>query len=344
MPIKQLITTTGGAISILEVLQTIFAIPQHQQDREREKIMDLAIDLTVTGTDPRLRLLRAYKKRLREAIEVAVAYVDKVVEEMPPSIELSAKAFSMDPQIKAYFASTQEFREEISNDQQIQTFAHQLVDAEDDYIYLGLAMEMAEKNIFVPSLVGEVVQREVARTAVNLSAHRFVDPCGSEKSLRRKIKERVFMDLVQCALTELSQTQHQKVELQQQRSILRAKLAQMQCHALGLEPFTQSIKHIDINYEKLETRLAETEESLKKITASIATLDEYLELIKVVMANPANYINVENASLRLTRMNLLATTRDEDPGEEIIFTFFTSSKGKKVVGRLIKYPRTELLN
>ena len=327
---------------MLELLRKIFASPQQSQDRERDKIIDLAIDLTITGTDPRLRSLRAYKKRLRAAIEVAVAYVDKVVEEMPPPIELSANAFAINPQINAYFASAQELRDEISNNQQLRTFARQLVETKDDYIYLGLAMEMAQKKIFVPALVGEVVQREVARTAVNFSGHRYVDPSSSEQKLRRKIKERVFMTLVECALEELTQTKQQKLVLQQQRSILRAKLAQLKCHALGLEPFTQSIKHIEIDYEKLETRLAETEESLEKITASVTTLDEYLELVKVVMANPTNYINVENTSLRLTRMNLLASKRDEDPGEEIIYTYFTSSSGKKVVGRLIKLPRIEL--
>lgn len=327
---------------MLELLRKIFASPQQSQDRERDKIIDLAIDLTITGTDPRLRSLRAYKKRLRAAIEVAVAYVDKVVEEMPPPIELSANAFAINPQINAYFASAQELRDEISNNQQLRTFARQLVETKDDYIYLGLAMEMAQKKIFVPALVGEVVQREVARTAVNFSGHRYVDPSSSEQKLRRKIKERVFMTLVECALEELTQTKQQKLVLQQQRSILRAKLAQLKCHALGLEPFTQSIKHIEIDYEKLETRLAETEESLEKITASVTTLDEYLELVKVVMANPTNYINVENTSLRLTRMNLLASKIDEDPGEEIIYTYFTSSSGKKVVGRLIKLPRIEL--
>ena len=307
-------------------------------------MIDLAIDLTVTGTDPRLRMLRAYKKRLRDAIEVAVEYVDKVIEGMPAPVEMSSKTFSLDPQINAYFASVQEFQHELSNNQLVQTFARHLENAKDEYVYLGLAMDMAKKNVFVPALKGEVVQRDVARTAVNFSGHRYVDPSHSEQSLRRKIKERVFMTLVQCALEELSGTKQQKIELQQQRNILRAKLAQLKSHALGLEPLTQSIEHGEVNYEKLKTKLAETESSLKKISASIATLDEYLEIIKAVMGNPARHIKVENTSLRITRMNLLASIEDEDPGEEIIYTYFASSDGKKAVGRLIKYPRIELLN
>ena len=330
-------------INILELLQHIFDSPHQQEDREREKIIDLAIDLTITGTDPRLRLLRAYKKRLRDAIQVAIAYVDNVIDAMPVPIELSPKAFAINPQIKAYFASAQEFQNELSNDQQVQTIARQLIDAQDEFVYIGLAMEIAKKTVFVPSLQGELIQREVARTAVNFSEHRYVDPCHSEQSLRRKIKERVFMTLVQCALEELSQIQQQKTELQQQRSIMRAKLAQIKSHALGLESFTHPVEHESLDYEKLEAKLTETEEKLKKISASIATLDEYLEIINGVMANPKDYVKVENTSVRITRMNLIAATTDEDSGDEIIYTRFESSVGKKAVGRLIKYPRMQLL-
>ena len=62
------------------------------------------------------------------------------------------------------------------------------------------------------------------------------------------------------------------------------------------------------------------------------------------MANPDNHVKVENTSISITRMNLLVSIEDEDPGEEIVYTCFESSEGKKVVGRLIKYPRTELFS
>ena len=290
-----------------------------------------------------MRLLRGYNKRLRDAIQIAIAYVDEVIDEMPAPLELSPKTFVINPQVKAYFASAQEFQNELSNDQQARIIARQLVDAQDEYVYLGLAMEVAKKTVFVPSLQGELIQREVARTAVNFSEHRYIDPSHSEQSLRRKIKKRVFMTLVQCALEELSQIQQQKTELQQQRSIMRAKLAQIKSHALGLEAFTQSIEHETLDYEKLHAKLTETEAKLKKISASIATLDEYLEIVNGVMAHPKNYVKVENTSVRITRMNLIAATTDEDPGEEIIFTRFESSVGENRVGRLIKYPRVQLL-
>ena len=329
---------------MLSLLQKIFSRSDKQHDDEYERIIDLAIDLTVDGTDPRLRAVRAYKKRLKESVEIAVKFVIEVVDAMHVPLEMSRSAFAADPQVNAFFASANELQQEISVNKQVREFIAGSVGNSDDYLYLGMAMTMAKKNVFAPVLKGEIVQQEVARTAVNFSEHRFVDPSDNEFSLRRKIKERVFMNLVQCALTELASIKYRKQELKNQRLLLRAKLRNLKHQALGLEPLTEVATHEKIGHEKLEARLAEIEHTLKETAASIETLDQHLEIVSGVMADPKNHIRVENSTVRITRMNFAASPTDEDPGDEIIYTHFETSKGKTVTGRLIKYPRAELLS
>ncbi len=318
---------------MLSLLQTIFASSHKHADDEYERIIDLAINMTVEGTDPRLKLIRSYKKRLRDSVEIAVKYVIEVVETMQTPLEMSRSAFAADAQVNAFFASANELEHEISINQSVREFVARSVGNSDDYLYLGMAMSLTE-----------IIQHDVARTAINFSEHRFVDPSDSELNLRRKIKQRVFMNLVQCALAELIKIKDRKQELESQRILLRAKLRNIKHQALGLEPLTDAITDENINREKLETELAEIERTLKETAASIETLDQYLEIISNVMANPKNHIRVENTAIRLNRMNFATSPNDEDPGEEIIYTDFESSEPKKIAGRLIKYPRAELLS
>jgi len=329
---------------MLSLLQSIFASSHKQHDDAYERIIDLAIDMTVEGTDPRLKVIRGYKKRLRDSVEIAVKYVIEVVEAMQAPMEMSRSAFATDPQVNAFFASANELEHEISINQSVREFIARPVITSDDYLYLGMAMTLAKKNVFVPVVKGEIVQQDVARTAVNFSGHRFVDPSDNELSLRRKIKERVFMTLVQCALAKLIRIKGQKQELENQRILLRAKLRNLKHQALGLEPLTDTITEENISHEKLVAKLAEIERTLKETAASIETLDQYLEIISAVMADPKKHIKVENTAIRLTRMNFAASPNDEDPGEEIIYTDFETSEARNIAGRLIKYPRTELLS
>ena len=82
---------------MLSLLQSIFASSHKQHDDEFERIIDLAIDMTVEGTDPRLKVIRSYKKRLRDSVEIAVKYVIEAVEAMQAPLEMSRSAFAADP-------------------------------------------------------------------------------------------------------------------------------------------------------------------------------------------------------------------------------------------------------
>ena len=95
--------------------------------------------------------------------------------------------------------------------------------------------------------------------------------------------------------------------------------------------------------EQLKEKLDEIENKLKESVTNIATLDQFLEIIGSVMADPEAYIRVENSSIQLTRMNLISSLKDEDPGEEIIYTTFKRNDEKDAIGRLLKVPYTELL-
>ncbi len=329
---------------MLKFFKAIFANPRQRRDRRIERIIDLALDKTVDGTDSRLRVARAYRKRLRDSIEVAVMYVHETVEAMPPPIEMSRRTFAADPQAHAFFGSATDLQRAVSLDPTVRAFLAGPASYTGEYLYLGLATTMVKKKMFAPVLKGNAIQHDVARTVVNFTEPRLFTPTDSEETLRWQIKERVFTTLVECALARLAGIRDHKKELEKHRILLRAKLKTMKKHALGLEPLTQSKPDRVPNRAGLESTLVEIEAALSKTGASIKTLDDTLDLVNGVMAEPETHVKIVNSSIRLTRMNFVAKLEDDEPSAEIVYTDFETSDARKVAGRLITFPRSELLN
>ena len=70
-------------------------------ERIDEQDIERAIGIIVDETDPRLRLVRGYRKKLRKPVIRSLVYVDKLVTRIPGPFEISRKAFGSNPQVNA---------------------------------------------------------------------------------------------------------------------------------------------------------------------------------------------------------------------------------------------------
>ena len=325
---------------MLNIIKNFFSNNSNLEDDQSIQLVEHAIDLTVDGTDPRLHQLSGYRKKLRHSVKIAMQFVNEIVEEMHPPLEISRNHYVADPQVRAFFGSASDIDGLFKNSRELNEYLYHTV-TNDEFIYLGMAMNLSIKNVLARKVVNGILKTDVKRTAVNFSDNRLVDPSESEASLREKIKERVFMALVQSSLMKLISVKDQKHELEEQRSLLNAKLRNYKKQALGIEPRMDSSEDNSISIETLRTELAEIENSLKHLSTNILTLDEYLEIINNVMENASSYIKAENSSIRVTKMNFAATENDDEPSEDIFYTNFETIE-RKVAGRLIKVARNEI--
>lgn len=325
---------------MLNSILKLFSFTSEPIEEELKLLIEQSIELTVKGTDPRLSQVSGYKKKLQNSVKAALEYIDDIVEAMHSPLEIGRRQFASDPQVHAFFGSANDIAGMIKRDRDIKNHLYKSV-SEDGYIYLGMATRVETKNVLARKLVNGIVKKDVKRTAVNFSGHRFVDPSNNENELRKKIKERVFMTLIQASLVNLIKIKDLKHDLEEQKSLLNSKLRNYKKQALGLEPINYSENKNNIGLDELKTELAEIEKKLAHMSTNIVTLDQYIEIINEVMNNPGEYLIVNNSSIRMTRMNYTATLKDEDTGENIIFTDFQANQNR-VIGRLIKISRDEL--
>ena len=66
-----------------------------------EQDIERAIDIVVEQTDPRLRFVRGFRRKLRKPVIRSLVYVDDLVTRIPGPFEISRKAYGSDPQVNA---------------------------------------------------------------------------------------------------------------------------------------------------------------------------------------------------------------------------------------------------
>ena len=272
---------------MFKIIRNIFSSSNDITNSELEQSIDKAIILTIQGTDPRLSQISGYKKKLRNSIKNALLYIDNIVEQMHSPLEISRQQYAANSQVNAFFGAASDIKDLFQHDREIKNYLYKSI-SDDDFIYLGMAMSLTKRNVLASKQVAGIIKKDVKRTAVSFSEHRLVDPSDSEKNLRNKIKERVFMTLIQASLVKLVGIKDQKHELEEQRSLLKAKLRNYKKQALGLETGIHSSTDEKISFDKLNSELSEIEANLKHISTNIVTLDQYIDVIKEVMENPSN--------------------------------------------------------
>jgi hypothetical protein len=223
---------------MLHLFKSVFGTVEKKPSRYDDAIIDLATEKLVDGTDSRLRLVRGYKRKLRDCVERSVTFVDETVEGLPPPLAIDPHAVALDGQVRAW-GTLQTLREVFSLSQPVRKFVAEPQNASLSHLFAVMRTTISEKTVFVPQLRGDAIHKEVRRTAFNFTDHMIVAPAATEQALRLEVKERAYMNLVERSLGRLVAIKVRKGELEKQRALLRSKLRTLESRQLGMEPFAR---------------------------------------------------------------------------------------------------------
>ena len=189
---------------MLERIKLLFHKASSRDDQPDESVIVAAIERVVDGTDPRLRLIGGYRRKLRKAVTRALAYTHRLVETIPPPVEMGRKTFVKDPHVYAFFASVERLQEVFSHSIPLTEFFQHPENTALNECYAFLVMEKEEKRVFGVELEGEIVKRDVPRIAINFSGHRLIAPGATEAATRQELRERAFNHLCRVCAREYS--------------------------------------------------------------------------------------------------------------------------------------------
>lgn len=314
---------------MLRFLSSLFTTPAQRAGGLDEALIEKAIERAVDGTDRRVQAIGQYRKRLRQPVELAVTHVISLVDALPSPVEISPRAFGVDPRLRAFFVSPDHVREVLGGFKTIRDYLLDLAGPAPEQIYGLLSMAMEERKVFGVELVGDTLRRDVAQITVNFFNHRYLGPASNELDTRRELKKRAFDFLLEKALERIASECSKRRELDHQRFLLKQKLATMKSGNWGLNAMMSDLERQRPDLAVLEAEIEVIDGELGQFHTDNLSLDESLACIVDTLSHPADWLASREISLRLDSMGIKIQDSSSAASREIALTEIYSGTGER---------------
>ena len=305
-----------------------------------EQDVEKAIDIILEETDPRLRLVSGYRRKLRKPVIRSLVYINRLVTRIPGAFEVNRKSFGANPQVNALFGSFDDIDDLVSQSRVLKDYFAENPDS--DEAYATLVMRRVDKKVLGMELGGDIVRRDVAQVAVNFSGHRL-GICGtSEAELRHMLIWRGIHNLAITALENITQLKMKTTELQKQSILLKIKLRDLQAQHRGLDALTASEADDVLDAQALSRELEDTERQLSEAQPQLGTLDDYLAQVRRVFNHPSLYLRVKADSVRVDRMGIKVEDEKSSRGAEVHSASITIGRNPPLAGILAVFNREDM--
>lgn len=327
-PISRLLHTARGWMSQRRAAR--------HSAREREAAITEAIEAVIAGTEPKLRALNGYEKRLAPAVERTLDYIDDLIEQLPPPIELSRESWQRHPHINAFFATVTDLPLFLSRVEALRDFFERRPHATQAYAILTSIRD--EKRVFGISLEGGMVRRDVAQTSVGFREPRILSPTPTEEELRKEAKRCALKVYIGLVRKNLANSQDQRASLERERLILETQRRSL---------LDQKLKHgssfdTQVKIGSVEKKLAGNAAALKVLGGPRPNLEAMFEQVRDLLATPEQQINLAPAAFSVDRFGIKQEKEaSEIMANELSLLECTTPSTRKVI-TLVRCPRSEM--
>ena len=289
------------------------AAPEESHDPQAKAIVE-----RIVGLCPSLRLASNYASRLLPNVQHTIAYLDRLVDEIPPAREASAAAWANDPYIHALFATPDEVCRPFNRSHAMNTFFSDHPVADEAFAVLGMAID--ERHIFGVGQHGETTHTDIAQTTINFSDHQ-VRVCGeTEPVLRREIVLRIVDQLVLEGLGKIEAETERQGELERERALLKTRLMILERQGAGVRSLLGSDASSSYaEVARLQAQIEENDQALAQLGLKTEALERHFGVICDVLAAPDAHFYVLKSTYRLDRMNVVVEEGNTRPAHEIEF-------------------------
>jgi hypothetical protein len=317
---------------MFKLFENIFEPSRPKADRLPEDLLDAAVERAVDGTDPRLKMLPAYDRKLRGPVARAVQYVIRLVDELPAAEPLQAETLASNPALAAIFYSAEQLQRIVEHDTELKSF-RKLNPLNPGPVNALLLVNTTQKKTIGTALVDDKMRKDVVQTSVDFHDQRFMAPARIEAETRDLLKRRAFDHLLLVAMSRIARQGQQRQELQAHRAVMQSKLRLMtrsggfhHQHGHGLEEQAG----LQGKMEKIEQQLAALGPDEKVLPSNLAMVLEVLE-------NAKDHLWLDHTSLCLDRYYVLHS-KPERGAPAIEFMQLHGTDADTLIIRLVALP------
>ncbi len=295
-----------------------------------EPLITSAIERVVDGTDPWLRGLSGYRRKLRPAVVHAIDHVVALVDQHEDPLELSRERYAVDPFLRLAFLSAEQLEQLLRSDQSVS--ALRSTGTRDVWALLG--MECEQRRGFGVDLQGDTLVRDVPQTTVGMANHHLLDPSHDQAETRRRLRRRAFDHLLSLALARIAAVEDVREDLLRRRTLLQAKHDMLEGSGWG---FGAQGPEAPQQLEDVHRQLEEIDRQLLEFGGDDRYIEKHLEVVTDVLANAERQLWSEPLALIVDRMGIKRTTASNE-APELHLTELHNAAGRRLVIRLVKIP------
>jgi hypothetical protein len=308
------------------------------RDRRRNLALREAIDMVVAGTDPRIRELKGYGRKLRPAVERMLAYLEACGNWLTPPIELSAAAWNARPLLHMLFASGDALREVFGRSAELRAFFRNHPHGTEAFVGLGATRGQCRTSGPAPG--GAACPADVTQTVVQFTDHSVFGVSASEGELRAQVERRGFAFLVGEALERLVAEHTRRHGPEAGRQLLPLQLKALEHKQRAVDTLYDTPDTVDARIAELRAQLRDGQLALEAGDARMP-LDDCIAHIGAVLSRPELHLAEKRTSLCINRMNMKVDVAGE-PSEQVVFSEIVIGARAPRVVVLGRFPRSEL--
>ncbi|NEV64275.1 hypothetical protein [Thiorhodococcus minor] len=309
----------------MKLFQSIFGKQDLVGTSYPDWLVEAAIERAVEATDPRIKFVSRFQKRLRAPVIRAIDHVVALVDAIPEPVAAGPTDYSQTPCLGAVFASSKGMLEALGRDAELHDYLGG-PGAGAGRITALLLAELQERKGLGVELVNDSIQREVAQVRVTFSAHRLLDPADDEMETRRLLKRRAFDHLLTLALKRIASAKVERADLKRQRDLLRRKLDTLESGGWSFD--APEAEHP--TRAALEAELDGISAQLGALGAESSLLESHLAILIETLEQASSQLWSSEIELFLDPMNIQRAP-DHPSARRILLRQLHNVLGRRVV-------------
>ena len=329
--------STGSDIKLNCLLESIRDKTHHKSIFWRYSEIAEVVELVVDAVDPKIRVVSRYNKQLRGPVETTWHYLDGLIGLIPGDMRISKRRFGIDPRVRVMFDDLQGMLKLFNESPALTEFFQSHQQAEDSYVFLS--MEKKEHNFLGMELNGDMIRRDVLRTAVTFSNHHILTPAATEQSAREGIKCCAFEGLLKKAQQIIFQSHAKRKKLEEAKQRITREIRHLKSE-LGGE--AGGSLNASASLERLNHELHNVERDLIAARMETESPNRHLQVIIDVLNEPQRYVSIKRNALNVNSMGVKLSTEPSDHGHLIEYAEMEIEQSLKRVAMVASFPKRDL--
>ncbi|MDH3354947.1 MAG: hypothetical protein OEL79_07010 [Chromatiales bacterium] len=173
-----------------------------------------AVEHIVDQVDTRIRGVHNYKKELRRSSAELIHCVQSIVAQIPPAVVMDKNGYANSGSLmNAIFASMGEVEQLVKGSDEVIKFSKEHRNSSEfgrysPYFYALLFVVREDQQVFGNEIKEDILQKDIAQTAVNFYGHQLVAPSISEQDARLALETILFDSTIVALRSNMVKLRH----------------------------------------------------------------------------------------------------------------------------------------